>query len=106
MKKIVFITPSDAEHGFRLTGAAHRVAGEDDIETSVRALIHEPDTGLVIIDERLAKALTEKKLRDIERTFHGVLTVLPSPKRREAEIEDYAARLIKRAIGYHVMLRT
>jgi vacuolar-type H+-ATPase subunit F/Vma7 len=31
--------------------------------------------------------------------------VLPSPKRPEAEVEDYAARLLRKAIGYHVRLR-
>jgi hypothetical protein len=31
--------------------------------------------------------------------------VLPSPERAVEEIEDYASRLIRRAIGYHVRLK-
>ena len=34
----------------------------------------------------------------------GILLVLPSPEKLPAEVEDYAARLIRRAIGYHVRL--
>jgi len=35
----------------------------------------------------------------------GILLVLPSPVKPPAEVEDYAARLIRRAIGYHVRIK-
>jgi V/A-type H+-transporting ATPase subunit F len=105
MKRIVFITPLDAEYGFKLTGVRHYAVKEKDAENIIRGSTKEPDTGLVIIDERLLKTLTEEKLKEIERTWNGVLLVLPSPVRPEAEFEDYAAMLIRRAIGYHVRLK-
>ncbi len=104
MKKIVFITPDDAEFGFKLTGVNHLVTREEDAESTIRRIIHEPDTGIVIIDEQLIKGLSEEKLKEIEKSWNGILTVLPSPERPGIEIEDYVARLIKRAIGYHVRL--
>ncbi len=105
MKRIVIMTPADAEFGFKLTGVSHYVAGEEDAESMIRKIVQEPDTGLLVIDEQLIKALPEDKLKEIEKSWRGVLVVLPSPERPEAGIEDYAVRLIRRAIGYHVRLR-
>jgi V/A-type H+-transporting ATPase subunit F len=105
MKRIVILTPIDAEFGFKLTGVSHYVTKEEDAESTIRKIIREPDTGLIIIDEQLIKGLAEEKLKEIEKSWHGILVVLPSPERPEVEIEDYAVRLIRRAIGYHVRLR-
>jgi V/A-type H+-transporting ATPase subunit F len=105
MKKIVFITPEDAELGFALTGADQLLADEENMISLLKNIIIKPGTGLVIIDERLINSDNEEKMREAERTWSGVLIVLPSPERPEAAIEDYASRLIRRAIGYHVRLR-
>jgi V/A-type H+-transporting ATPase subunit F len=105
MKRIVFITPPDAEYGFKLTGVSHVTCEEGDVESTLQEMIHEYETGLIIIDERLLNAFPEDRLRQIEQAFHGVILDLPAPERPEAEIEDYAAKLIRRAIGYHVKLK-
>ena len=105
MKRIVIMTPTDAEFGFKLTGVTHYVAREEDAESMIRKIVHEPDTGLLVIDEQLIKAVPEDRLKEIEKSWRGILVVLPSPVRPEADIEDYAVRLIRRAIGYHVRLR-
>lgn len=104
MKKIVFMTPDDAIFGFRLTGVDHHVVERGKAEESLFKIIGEKDTGLVIIDERLLSDIAEEKIRDIERSWHGIMLILPSPERTPAELEDYAARLIRRAVGYHVRL--
>jgi vacuolar-type H+-ATPase subunit F/Vma7 len=104
LKKIAFITPGDAEFGFRLTGTEQHIAVEGNFMTILKDTAADPDTGLIIIDERLMNSENEKSMKDMERTWHGILLVLPSPERAGAEIEDYASRLIRRAIGYHVRL--
>jgi len=104
MKKIVFVTGPDAEYGFRLSGIAHQVTKEEDAEDVLRKLMAEPETGLVVVDERLIRGVPESKLREMEKRWYGMLLVLPSPEKFGVEIEDYAMRLIKRAIGYHVRL--
>lgn len=104
MKKIVFITPADAEFGFRLTGTDQHIADKGNLMTVLKDTAADPDTGLIIIDERLMSSETEGMMKDIERSWHGILLVLPSPERAGAETEDYASRLIRRAIGYHVRL--
>jgi V/A-type H+-transporting ATPase subunit F len=105
VKRIVVITPVDSEFGFKLTGVSHYVTREKDAESTIRKIIREPDTGLVVVDEKLIKGISEERLKEIEKSWHGILVVLPSPERPEADIEDYAVRLIRRAVGYHVRLR-
>jgi len=105
MKRITFITPPDASYGFSLSGVAqHAVKTADAEETLVKALA-EPDSGLVIIDERLLQGIPEERMRELEHGWSGILLVLPSPEKPPAEVEDYAARLIRRAVGYHVRLK-
>lgn len=104
MKKIVFITPPEAEYAFELTGVRQYVSLEEDVESTLLKIMKEPGVGLIVIDERLLRGITEERLKEIEKSWGGILLVLPSPGRRGAEAEDFAARLIKRAIGYHVKL--
>ena len=105
MEKIVFITPEDAEYGFSLTGVSQYIASKENVIDILKKALQESGTGLMIVDERLVTRSTRESLREIERTWQGILIVLPSPERPEAEVEDYALSLIRRAIGYHVRLR-
>jgi len=104
MKKIAFITPPDAEYGFSLAGIPQLAVKASAVEETLKKTMAGPDNGLIIIDERLIKAISEDRLRELERGWRGILLVLPSPGKPPEEVEDYAARLIRRAIGYHVRL--
>jgi V/A-type H+-transporting ATPase subunit F len=105
MKKIAFITPKDTEFGFLLAGVDQFVTVKEDFISVLKSILPDPDTVLVIIDERLVRDGNEEKMREMEHAWHGILIVLPSPERPVEEIEDYASRLIRRAIGYHVRLK-
>lgn len=105
MKKIVFVTGPDAEYGFRIAGVTHQVTKEGELEDMLKKLMAEPETGLVVVDERLIRGVSESKLREMEKRWYGMLLILPAPEKFGAELEDYAMRLIKRAIGYHVRLK-
>lgn len=104
MKKISFIIPPDASYGFGLCGISRQAAGPEEVETTLKTVMMEPEMGLVIIDERLLAGMPEDRLRELEQAWRGILLVLPSPVKPPADVEDYAARLIRRAIGYHVRL--
>jgi V/A-type H+-transporting ATPase subunit F len=105
MKKIIYITPEDAGYGFRLAGSVQLIAGETDVDATLQKATHDPDAGMVVVDERLLKNYSLEQLRHVESNFQGIFMVLPSPVRPPVETEDYAARLIRQAIGYHVRLR-
>ncbi len=111
MKKVSFITPPDACYGFSLTGIPQQVVEPQAAEETLKKTMEDPDTGLVVVDERLlvnghdTKGVQEERLRELEHGWHGILLVMPSPVKPPPEVEDYAARLIRRAIGYHVRLK-
>jgi V/A-type H+-transporting ATPase subunit F len=105
MRKIAFITPEQTGYGFQLTGAQQFYAKKKNMLDILKQAMSEPGTGIIIIDERLLTEKSEVRLKEIEQIWNGILLVLPSPKRPEAEVEDYAARLLRKAIGYHVRLR-
>jgi V/A-type H+-transporting ATPase subunit F len=104
MKKIIFLTPSDAEYGFRLTGAEQYAVDMKDVESLIKKLMAEPDSGLIILDERLREGISEDRLREMEKRWEGIFLILPAPERKGREVEDYALMLIRKAIGYHVRL--
>jgi vacuolar-type H+-ATPase subunit F/Vma7 len=105
MTRVVFITPPDASYGFLLGGISQSVAEVHEAEETIRKALGETDIGLVVVDERLMKGLSEERLKEIQQGWPGILLVLPAPERPSAAEEDYALRLIRRAIGYHVKLK-
>lgn len=104
MKKIIVITPPDVLYGFSLAGIEQRSVEPADADEELRETLSGPDNGLIIIDERLLTGAVEERIREAEHAWPGILLVLPSPLKVPPEVEDYAARLIRRAIGYHVRL--
>jgi V/A-type H+-transporting ATPase subunit F len=104
VNKISFITPPDAMPGFSLSGVDHFTAQRQNVMDVLDSATGDADTGLVVIDERLVDAAVEEKLTEIEHRWSGILLILPAPERPGVTAEDYAVRLIRRAIGYHVRL--
>ena len=105
MKKVIFITEPGARHGFALAGITQYAAEPQELEDILVKTVADPENGLIVIDERLTTGIDEERLREIEGAWHGVIVVLPSPLAGIGVIEDYAARLIRRAVGYHVRIR-
>lgn len=105
MKKVIFITEPVARLGFSLAGIDQYIAEPQELEDVLAKAVGDQENGLIVIDERLTAGVDEERLREIEGAWHGVIVVLPSPLAGPVEIEDYAARLIRRAVGYHVRIR-
>ncbi len=95
----------DAEYGFGLAGIPQYTAEPENAEETMQKIMAWPDIRLIIIDERTIRGMSAEKMRDMEKHWSGILLVLPSPIRPATEVEDYASRLIRRAIGYHVRLQ-
>lgn len=104
MKKIVCITPPDARFGFSLAGVTQLIAAPDEAWAAVCRSMEDPDCGVVILDERLLAGMDEERFREMEHRWFGVLVILPAPEKGAREAEDYAERLIRKVIGYHVRL--
>jgi V/A-type H+-transporting ATPase subunit F len=95
----------DASPGFRLAGIGQLIAEGHELEDILVEAVHDPENALVVIDERLSRGIDDARLREIERAWPGVIVILPSPAAAPSELEDYALKLITRAIGYHVRIR-
>jgi V/A-type H+/Na+-transporting ATPase subunit F len=104
MKKIVLITPHDARFGFSLAGVTQLIAAPEEAEAAVCQSMDDPDCGVVILDERLLAGIDEERFKEMEKRWFGVLVILPAPEKGVKEAEDYAERLIRKVIGYHVRL--
>lgn len=104
MKRVVAVTPADADNGFACCGAVQVVAEQGAVEETLRRALAEANDGVVILDERLVEEVGEEMLHDLEQRFSGVLVVLPAPQGTGTG-EDYALRLIRRAVGYQVQVR-
>ena len=104
MRRVVFLTTPDARHGFNAGGASQQTVAPGEAAATLERTIADPDTGVVVVDERLLAEIGEERFRAWERQWHGILVVLPAPERERPEGEDYALRLIRRAIGYHIRL--
>lgn len=104
-KRVVFLTPADAAFGFRLTGVEQRTVTVEQAEAALLTLTAEPENALVVVDERLLPGIAEQRLAELDRAWPGLVVILPAPARVETEI-DYALRLVRRAIGYQMRVRT
>ena len=105
MKRIVFLTPQDARCGFSLTGVRQIVTRPERLEETMKELIEDHEIGVLVVDERLTGETTAERLQQLETRWPGVVVVLPGPEEAAETVEDYAMRLIRRAIGYQVRLR-
>ncbi len=105
MSEVVFITPQEARYGFSLAGARQLTVGTARAEELLRATIAERDVAVVVIDERLVKAIEPKRFGELTELWRGLLVTLPAPERAGEGEEDHLQRLIRRALGYHVRLQ-
>jgi hypothetical protein len=85
-----------------MTGAVERVTTGADLPGTLNALAHDPLVGLIVVDERLIGGAGQDIVRDLERSWPGLLVVLPAPGIAARPQDDYALQLIRRAIGYQV----
>lgn len=104
MNRIVALTPADADNGFACCGAVQHAVTPGHAAEALAQALGEAGSGVVILDERLVEEVGEEMLHSLERRWPGVLVVLPPPGGSGAA-EDYAMRLIRRAVGYQVKVR-
>jgi vacuolar-type H+-ATPase subunit F/Vma7 len=103
-KRIIFFTLKDAMFGFKLAGFEQHVCTSADLESHLKQFTEKPEYGLFVIDERLVTETIDNRLREMERGLDLVFVIMPPPLKMEDKREDYAVRLLRKAIGYHMQL--
>jgi vacuolar-type H+-ATPase subunit F/Vma7 len=104
MNRIVALTPADAYNGFACCGAVQQAVAPGRAREALERALESGGSGVVILDERLVDEVGEETLHFLEQQWPGVLVVLPAPGLGGAG-EDYAMRLIRRAVGYQVKVK-
>jgi vacuolar-type H+-ATPase subunit F/Vma7 len=105
MSKIAFVTPKDADHGFKLAGAFQFVALSSNVIEIVRSLLNQGEFGIILIDERLLDEQTMEEINQLQSRFDGIISILPSPYKEGEVSYDIVDMLISRAIGYQVRFK-
>jgi len=106
MYKVVVITDSESATGFRLAGS-DVLEAEDAMEASrlLSSLIHEKETGIIAVREDYLTNLDKSLYEQVERCYHPVIISIPAPRKGD-EVSGYVERLLRRAIGYNVVMRS
>ncbi len=105
MYKFVIVTDSDRAAGFRLAGA--EVFEADDMEEArekIPPLLHKDDIGIVAVNEEYMLGLDEKLMDRIEKMHRPLIIPIPS-KKKEVDRRTYIERLLRKAIGYNIVLK-
>jgi V/A-type H+/Na+-transporting ATPase subunit F len=105
MYKVVVVTDSDRATGFRLAGA--EVLEAEDIGEAkkvIPGLLYRDDIGIVAVNEEYMLSLDEKVMDRIEKMHRPLIIPLPS-KSKEIDRRTYIERLLRKAIGYNIVIK-
>ena len=105
MYKFVVVTDSDRASGFRLAGAEVLEAADAmEARAIIPPLLYKDDIGIVAVNEEYMLSLDEKIMDRIEKMHRPLIIPLPS-KSREVDRRTYIERLLRKAIGYNIVLK-
>jgi V/A-type H+-transporting ATPase subunit F len=105
MYKFVIVTDRDRASGFRLAGVEVLEAGSsDEAKKVISPLLFKDDVGIVAVNEEYMLDLDEKLMTRIEKLARPLIIPIPS-KSKEVDRRSYIERLLRKAIGYNIVLR-
>lgn len=105
MYKFMVVTDPDTAAGFRLAGAeVIEAANPSEARKIIPPLLHRDDTGIIAVNEEFLQALDEKLMSRIEKTYRPI--IIPIPRRAHVGGgPGYLENLLRRAIGYNIVVR-
>lgn len=105
MYKFVVVTDQDRASGFRLAGVEVLEAGTmEEARKVIPPLLYKDDIGIVAVNEEFMLSLDEKLMDRIEKMNRPLIIPIPS-KSKEVDRRTYIERLLKKAIGYNIVLK-
>jgi vacuolar-type H+-ATPase subunit F/Vma7 len=92
--------------GFALAGLAVDTADASAAAEALRGLAAQPQVGVVLIEDRLYRALPTELLKRLDRNATPIVAPFPSPAWDERSVaEEYVLEILRQAIGYRVRPR-
>ncbi len=105
MYRFIVVTDPDTAPGFRLAGVdVLEASNVEEAKAVIPSLLFKDDTGIVAVNEDFMASLDEKLLERIEKTHRPIIIPIPS-RTRQIDRKDYVERLLRRAIGYNIVVR-
>lgn len=105
MYKFIVVTDPDSATGFRLAGIdVMEIQNSEDVRTLLPSLLLKDDTGIIAINEDYMASLDEKMMEKIEKSYRPIIIPIPSRVKR-LDRTSYIEGLLRRAIGYNIVLR-
>jgi V/A-type H+-transporting ATPase subunit F len=105
MYKFVIVTDSDRASGFRLAGAeVFEAKDAADAGVIIPPLLRQEEIGIVGMNEEYILALDPKLMDKIEKLHRPLVIPIPS-RSKEVDRRTYIERLLKKAIGYNIVLK-
>lgn len=105
MYKLMVITDADSGAGFRLAGAevleAENCASAEEV---LNQLLKDEEVGIIAIREDYLPGL-EGIFASIEHAYHPVIIAIPAPG-KGTSMNRYIEGLLRRAIGYNIVMRS
>ncbi|MDO9325391.1 MAG: V-type ATP synthase subunit F [Methanoregula sp.] len=99
------VTDQDRASGFRLAGVEVMMAATiDEARTVIPPLLYKDDIGIVAVNEEYMLSLDEKLMDRIEKMHRPLIIPIPS-KSKEVDRRTYIERLLRKAIGYNIVLK-
>jgi vacuolar-type H+-ATPase subunit F/Vma7 len=92
--------------GFELAGLATDPADETTAGDTMRRLAADPTSGIVLVEERLRRALPEELMLRLDRLPTPIVVPFPSPSWGGPGVkEEYVMEILRQAVGYRVRPR-
>ncbi|HWQ66215.1 MAG TPA: V-type ATP synthase subunit F [Methanospirillum sp.] len=105
MYKIIIITDPESGDGFRLAGATVVEASTpEEAEKVLIPFLDSDDVGIIAVREDFMACLDKTLLCRIERCYHPVIIPIPAPH-IGGSMGSYIEQLLKRAIGFNIVMR-
>ena len=105
MYRFVVVTDPETAPGFRLAGVeVLEVASAAEAVSVIPPLLFKDDTGIVAVNEDFMASLDAKLMEKIEKTHRPIILPIPS-RTRQINRVDYIERMLRRAIGYNIVVR-
>jgi len=105
MYRFLVVTDPESADGYRLAGVdVVEAKGPEEARTILPDLVFRDDTGIIAVKEEFMAGLDPKLLGRMERTHRPIIIPIPSGERK-GEGVGYVEALLRRAIGYNIVVR-
>ena len=105
MYKFVVLTDSDTAAGFRMAGVETREAANvEEARRILPELLQDEDAGIIAVSEEFMQGLDERLTIRIDQLSRPIVIPIPGRARGGGGMA-YIERLLRRAIGYTIVLR-